>query len=90
MFRLPLFSTQIPVLTSFFPAVHGHHLTAHARTPVLADSSQTGLAVEALQDQLPNARVLYSSATGASEPDNLRYMVRLGFPAVSEPLGSLV
>ncbi|GFR48198.1 hypothetical protein Agub_g10015, partial [Astrephomene gubernaculifera] len=41
-------------------------------------SSQTGLAVEALQHQLPDARVLYSSATGASEPDNLRYMVRLG------------
>ncbi len=41
-------------------------------------STRTGLAVEALQDQLPNARVLYSSATGASEPDNLRYMVRLG------------
>lgn len=31
-----------------------------------------------LQTALPNARVLYSSATGASEPNNLRYMVRLG------------
>jgi hypothetical protein len=38
------------------------------------DSTLTGLAVEALQDQLPDVRVLYSSATGASEPDNLRYM----------------
>lgn len=27
---------------------------------------------------LPNARVLYSSATGASEPNNLGYMYRLG------------
>ncbi|KXZ54936.1 hypothetical protein GPECTOR_3g106 [Gonium pectorale] len=42
------------------------------------NSSQTGLAVEALQEQVPDARVLYSSATGASEPNNLRYMVRLG------------
>ena len=31
-----------------------------------------------LQDLLPNARVLYSSATGASEPNNLGYMYRLG------------
>ena len=31
-----------------------------------------------IQDGVPNARVLYSSATGASEPNNLAYMVRLG------------
>jgi P-loop containing NTP hydrolase pore-1 len=43
-----------------------------------AECSQTGLAVEALQAALPNARVMYSSATGASEPNNLRYMSRLG------------
>ncbi|GLC46848.1 hypothetical protein PLESTB_001541000 [Pleodorina starrii] len=42
------------------------------------DGTQTGRAVEALQLALPNARVLYSSATGATEPQNLAYMLRLG------------
>lgn len=31
-----------------------------------------------LQNQLPKARVVYASATGASEPKNMAYMVRLG------------
>ncbi|GFR48740.1 hypothetical protein Agub_g10698, partial [Astrephomene gubernaculifera] len=56
------------------------------------NSSQTGLAVESLQDQLPNARVLYSSATGASEPDNLRYMIRLGsfgYPHIGDMINAL-
>ncbi|GIL64960.1 hypothetical protein Vafri_18816 [Volvox africanus] len=56
------------------------------------NSSQTGLAVESLQDQLPNARVLYSSATGASEPNNLRYMVRLGsfgYPHIGDMINAL-
>ncbi len=56
------------------------------------DSSQTGLAVESLQDQLPDACVLYSSATGASEPDNLRYMVRLGsfgYPHIGDMINVL-
>jgi hypothetical protein len=30
------------------------------------------------QELLPEARVVYCSATGASEPRNLGYMVRLG------------
>lgn len=34
--------------------------------------------VVALQAALPNARVVYASATGASEPANLGYMSRLG------------
>jgi hypothetical protein len=36
------------------------------------------MAVVALQDALPTARVMYCSATGASEPKNLAYMTRLG------------
>lgn len=40
--------------------------------------TQTGKAVVDLQFLLPNARVIYSSATGASEPRNMAYMVRLG------------
>lgn len=42
------------------------------------EPTQTGRAVLALQKVLPRAKVLYSSATGASEPHNLAYMVRLG------------
>ncbi|KAK9815308.1 hypothetical protein WJX72_001386 [[Myrmecia] bisecta] len=41
-------------------------------------STQTGKAVLNLQNHLPNAKILYSSATGASEPKNLAYMNRLG------------
>eukprot|EP00268_Persea_americana_P026498 TRINITY_DN2591_c1_g1_i1.p1 TRINITY_DN2591_c1_g1~~TRINITY_DN2591_c1_g1_i1.p1 ORF type:complete len:1271 (-),score=272.64 TRINITY_DN2591_c1_g1_i1:376-4122(-) len=41
-------------------------------------ATRTGEAVLELQDRLPQARVVYCSATGASEPRNLGYMVRLG------------
>ncbi|CAF4136663.1 unnamed protein product [Rotaria sp. Silwood2] len=43
-----------------------------------AKSSKTGLAVLDLQARLPNARIIYASATGASEPRNMAYMTRLG------------
>ena len=36
------------------------------------------MAVLKLQHILPGARVVYCSATGASEPRNLAYMTRLG------------
>ena len=41
-------------------------------------ASQTGLAGIALQEALPKAKVVYSSATGATEVENLRYAERLG------------
>ncbi|MED6150702.1 udp-glycosyltransferase, partial [Stylosanthes scabra] len=41
-------------------------------------STQTGKAVLDIQAQLPEARVVYCSATGASESRNMAYMVRLG------------
>lgn len=41
-------------------------------------STKCGAAVARLQEQLPSARVVYSSATGASEPLNMAYMTRLG------------
>lgn len=41
-------------------------------------ASQQGLAGIALQNRLPNARVLYVSATGATEVENLAYACRLG------------
>nr|XP_053635221.1 LOW QUALITY PROTEIN: protein strawberry notch homolog 1-like [Cherax quadricarinatus] len=40
--------------------------------------TKTGLTVLELQTRLPKARVVYASATGASEPKNMAYMVRLG------------
>ena len=36
------------------------------------------MSVLELQQKLPNARVVYSSATGATEPKNMAYMTRLG------------
>lgn len=41
-------------------------------------ASKQALAVVALQDALPNARILYVSATGATEVSNLSYATRLG------------
>ncbi len=43
-----------------------------------AKGSEQGIAGVALQDRLPTARVLYASATGASNVNNLAYAVRLG------------
>lgn len=42
------------------------------------DASQKGLAGVELQQRLPNARVVYVSATGATEVANLAYADRLG------------
>lgn len=43
-----------------------------------AKATKTGLAVLELQTKLPKARIVYASATGASETRNMAYMVRLG------------
>ncbi|KAE9590500.1 hypothetical protein Lal_00023309 [Lupinus albus] len=58
--------------------------------------TRTGEAVLDIQAQLPEARVVYCSATGASESRNMGYMVRLGlwgagtsFNDFSEFLGAL-
>ncbi|CAA0815471.1 RING/FYVE/PHD zinc finger superfamily protein [Striga hermonthica] len=40
--------------------------------------TKTGEAVLDIQARLPEARIMYCSATGASEPRNMGYMVRLG------------
>ena len=39
--------------------------------------TRTGVAVLELQRRLPLARIVYSSATGVTEPANMAYMVRL-------------
>ncbi|KAJ3693490.1 hypothetical protein LUZ60_008970 [Juncus effusus] len=58
--------------------------------------TRTGYAVLELQDKMPDSRVVYCSATGASEPRNMAYMVRLGlwgagssFEVFKEFLGAL-
>lgn len=43
-----------------------------------AKPTKTGRMVLELQKALPNARVVYASATGATEPRNMAYMTRLG------------
>ncbi|KAF3849243.1 hypothetical protein F7725_015740, partial [Dissostichus mawsoni] len=47
--------------------------------------TKTGLAVLELQNKLPKARVVYASATGASEPRNMAYMNRLGIWGLKTP-----
>ncbi|WP_019054339.1 strawberry notch-like NTP hydrolase domain-containing protein [Sphingobium xenophagum] len=42
------------------------------------EGSQQGISGVLLQNHLPEARVLYASATGASDVNNLAYAVRLG------------
>ena len=52
--------------------------TATKGTRGMKKASQTGIAGIALQDALPKAKIVYSSATGATEVENLRYAERLG------------
>lgn len=59
-------------------------------------ATRTGEAVLEIQARLPEARVVYCSATGASEPRNMGYMARLGlwgvgtdFPNFQAFLGAL-
>ena len=49
--------------------------------------SQTGLMVAKLQQILPNARIVYVSATGATEPKHMGYMSRLGLWDVNSNRG---
>lgn len=50
--------------------------------------TKTGLTALELQNRLPKARVVYASATGASEPRNMAYMVRLGMWGQGTPFES--
>ncbi|XP_055700314.1 protein strawberry notch isoform X4 [Phlebotomus papatasi] len=50
--------------------------------------TKTGLTALELQNKLPKARVVYASATGASEPRNMAYMVRLGIWGAGTPFAS--
>ncbi|GAB0092971.1 Protein strawberry notch [Sergentomyia squamirostris] len=50
--------------------------------------TKTGLTALELQNKLPKARVVYASATGASEPRNMAYMVRLGIWGAGTPFAT--
>ncbi|XP_031633678.1 protein strawberry notch isoform X2 [Contarinia nasturtii] len=50
--------------------------------------TKTGLTALELQNRLPKARVVYASATGASEPRNMAYMVRLGLWGQGTPFAT--
>lgn len=52
--------------------------------------TKTGLTALELQNKLPKARVVYASATGASEPRNMAYMVRLGIWGVGTPFNTFM
>ena len=54
------------------------HKAKNLMPPKGGKPTKTGLAVLDLQNKNPLARVVYASATGASEPKNMAYMVRLG------------
>merc|ERR1719347_2457943 len=47
--------------------------------------TKTGQTVLELQNKLPKARVVFASATGASEPKHMAYMVRLGIWGPGSP-----
>ncbi len=49
------------------------------------EPTQTGLAVIKIQDEIPGARVVYVSATGATDVRNIAYMTRLGLWAPERP-----
>jgi len=51
---------------------------AHKGNRGVKKASQRGMAGLAIQEALPNAKIVYSSATGATEVENLRYAERLG------------
>jgi hypothetical protein len=52
--------------------------------------TKTGLTVLELQNKLPKARIIYASATGASEPRNMAYMVRLGLWGPGTPFRGMI
>ncbi len=57
---------------------HNCHKAKNALAAGAGEPTQTGQAVIDLQANLPNARVLYASATGATDVRNMAYMTRLG------------
>ena len=65
------------------------HKAKNALAQGRGEPTQTGQAVIALQERNPEYRVVYSSATGATDVRNMAYMVRLGLwgPGTNFPEG---
>jgi hypothetical protein len=63
-----------------------------AKNLCVSSPTGTAVAVVALQERWPRARVLYCSATGASQPRHLAYMCRLstyGYPTIAHLLSQV-
>jgi hypothetical protein len=56
----------------------------------MGEPTQTGQAMIDIQEKLPQAYVMYSSATGATEPRNMAYMTRLGLWGKGTPFNNFV
>lgn len=69
----------------FDEAHNGQNAITTQTTRGSKQPSQTGLAVVELQARLPKARIMYASATGATEPYNLAYADRLGIWGPGRP-----
>ena len=54
------------------------HKAKNLKVTGTGKKTRTAEVVHSLQATLPRARILYASATGASEARNLAYMSRLG------------
>jgi hypothetical protein len=65
------------------------HMAKNAVAEGRGEASQRGEAVVNIQRNLPGARVLYVSATGATDVRNMAYMTRLGLWAPTAPTGGL-
>lgn len=65
------------------------HRAKNALGTVMGEPTQTGQAVIDIQARVPAARVVYASATGATEVRNMAYMTRLGLwgPGTAFPGG---
>jgi hypothetical protein len=61
------------------------HRAKNFNTTGAGNPTKTGLTVLNLQNALPLARIVYASATGASEPKHMGYMVRLGLWGLGTP-----
>ncbi|VDP98710.1 unnamed protein product, partial [Trichobilharzia regenti] len=71
------FGYQFPMITKLMPNVIYMTLNMHVSLVKLMDVLRKLAKVKAVQ-RLPNARIVYASATGAIEPRNMAYMTRLG------------
>ncbi|EDV95999.1 GH16004 [Drosophila grimshawi] len=82
---LPKYNTRLRQLVNWFSKDYDGvivldecHKAKNLSLMNAGKSTKTGTTVLELQQLLPMARVVYASATGASEPKNMAYMVRLG------------